>query len=170
MRLNIGAGGQRAPGWTTLDRAGDVAVHHDLTDLPLPFETDSCEGAVAHHVLCMLTDDELVALLADIHRILTPFAFLRISDADLTRGVDAAIRGDFDWFPEQRESPDARLQWFITQGGARKQFLTTTRLTAALTATGFHDIETVPIGNSSRAWLAELDSRENESFFMEATA
>lgn len=170
MRLIVGAGGQRADGWTTLDRAGDVDVAHDLTDLPLPFATESCEGAVAHHVLCMLAPDEMGRLLFDVRRILKPGARLRISDADLTLGVEAAIRGDFDWFPEERESPDARLHWFVTQGGARKQFLTITGLVFALRLAGFYDCETVDIGESAVDGLAALDSRENESFFMEATA
>lgn len=164
MRLNLGAGGQRLEGWTSLDRAGDVDVIAELTD-PLPFEGGSCEAVLAHHVLCMIPPEALPNLLSEIRRVLQPDGWLRISDADLLLGINAGLAGDKDWFPEQRGDLNETLGWFITQGGARKTFVTRNLLARLLREAGFYrwnSDEVVPLGPD---WLYELDSREGESFF-----
>lgn len=170
VRLNIGSGAQRAEGWATLDRAGDVDVVHDLTGLPLPLETDSCEGIVAHHVLDLLELDTVVPLLRDLRRILVPGGWLRISCADLRLGVDASLRNDHAWFPEARGTIEESFDWFIRQGGARRWWATPTALHPLLRQAGFGWVLPARAGlTNGPAWLCEFDSRPAESFFVETS-
>ncbi len=169
MRLNVGAGGQKADGWTSLDRAGSVAVVHDLTDLPLPFDDESCEGAVAHHVLDLLPPDTVVPLLDDLLRILQPNAVLRISGANLMAGIDAAFRRDIDWFAEPRPTLEQTVGWFITQGGARRALILPPQLRALLLGVGYVETRSCKWGQTmGHGWLTDLDSRPTESFFVDA--
>lgn len=171
VRLNIGAGGQHADGWTSLDRAGHVDVIHDLTDLPLPFDTDSCEGAVAHHVLDLLPRGALHSLLEDLRRVLQPEAVLRVSLADVERGIDIAFDNDIAWFPERRDTLEATLVWFVRQGGARRQLLTRSRLGEFCQDAGFNNFQVFgdPAGKTfGPKWLTDLDGRFQESFYAEA--
>lgn len=169
MKLNVGAGGQRADGWTSLDRAGDVDIIHDLTDLPLPFEDESCEGAVVHHVLDLLPPDAIKPLLKELRRIVQPVGWVRISCADIQAGVWAAIVGTEGWFAEPRDTPAATLAQYIMQGGARQTPLNARQTGRLLTHAGFVNVE--PRGCAKTAgpgWLIDLDTRPSESWFVEA--
>jgi predicted SAM-dependent methyltransferase len=171
VRLNLGAGGQSAPGWTTLDRAGNVDVIHNLTVTPLPFADDSCEGAVAHHVLDLLGPHALHNLLRDLRRVLQPDAVLRVSLADLEFGIGAAFEHDLGWFPEPRETLDETLAWFLRQGGARRLLLTPERLKVLCYVAGFNEFAVFddPAGKTfGPSWLTVFDARFHESFFAEA--
>lgn len=169
MRLNLGAGGQCPEGWLNIDRAGDVDVIHDLTDLPLPFDDQSCGGAVAHHVLDLLPPDTIGPLLDDIHRVLALGALLRISMADLLAGIDAALRQETAWFAEPCATLEETVGWFVTQGGARKTLLLAPALRTLLHGVGFTETRTCKAGETiGPEWLTELDSRAGESVFVEA--
>lgn len=169
VKLNLGSGGRLDADWVHVDRAGPVDVTHDLTDLPLPFETNSCEGAVAHHVLDQLTARQITGLVGDVHRILAPGALFRISSADLDAGIDAALHNRPGWFPEPHGTLETMLGWFITDGGARKTRLSADRLRAICETAGFawsaHRDAHITFGP---AWLTDLDGRETESFYVEA--
>lgn len=169
MRLNVGAGGQRAAGWTSLDRAGVVDVIHDLTDLPLPFDDASCEAVVAHHVLDLLAPDAMKPTLKEIHRIVARGGWVRISCADIPAGVWAAIVGTAAWFAEPRDTPAATLAHYITQGGARQTPLTPLQAGWLLAHAGFTDVVQTDFRHTSGPdWLTDLDAREAESWFVEA--
>lgn len=169
MRLNLGAGGQSREGWVSLDRAGNVDVVHDLTTLPLPFDDASCEAAVAHHVLDQLTRQEILDLLGDLYRVLQPGAIVRVSCPDLEAGIDAAVAGVRDWFPERCASAEQSLGWFVTQGGARKTYLNPQRLRMLSELAGFSWFALLDRGEKTlgQDWLCDFDGRHDESFFVE---
>jgi len=174
VKLNLGAGGQKAEGWTSVDRAGDVDVTLDLVADDWPWPAGSVDGIVLHHILCMLTVEEMATVLANCYRVMKPGGVLRVSDADLARGIQAALRFDFGWFVEYRggDSMEKTVGFFITQGGARKQHLQGWDLVAQCENLGFRTAgwssdEVVP--NSIPSWVTELDSRQGESWFAWAT-
>lgn len=173
MRLNLGCGGQVADGWVNIDRAGDPpVVVHDLRD-PLPFPDGSVAMAVAHHVLDLLEERDLRAVLAEVHRVLEPAGVLRVSTIDITKSLRAVRDDDIDWFTAKGIPGDTvndAAAWWLDCGGARKTILTTRGKLAGLLAdagfactyVGFEETTTKPR-------ICELDSREDESFFVEAT-
>jgi SAM-dependent methyltransferase len=169
MRLNLGAGSRRDVGWTHLDREGDgLDVVHDLTVLPLPFETGSCEAVVLHHVLDLLAYDVGFRLISESYRVLGDGGYLRISLAHLLDGIRAAMCGDKDWFVEQRETLDLTLAHFILQGGHRRAVWSPDALRWKVAQVGFVETRMARFEETSGpAWLTELDGRITESVFLE---
>lgn len=166
--MNLGAGGRHDLDWIHVDRAGEVDVTHDLTELPLPFADESCEAVALHHVLDLLPADRIQPLLRDVKRILYTGRWVRISSADIDLALDHA--GDLTWFPEPKDTLAESLDWFVTQGGARQTPLTVERLRGDLKAAGFRLVIQTPAGETSGpAWLTDLDDRAAESFFVEAS-
>lgn len=173
MRLNLGCGGQVVDSWENLDRAGDPPIIiHDLRD-PLPYPDNSVEMAVAHHVLDLLEERDLKALLVDVERVLFPGGVLRISSIDIAKARKAVQRGDLDWFTS-RGIPGNTIQevsrWWLDCGGARKTILfSIDTLAAFLYDAGFKWTEVDYHETATVASICDLDSRREESWFVEAT-
>lgn len=192
MRLNLACGGQIVDGWVNVDRdfpptfeiPDDRFLLVDLVADRWPWGRGSCEGAVLHHVLDLLTLAEMRVVLARAYGTLAPGAVLRMSNANLSRGVQAAIEGDIDWFAEKISdegkfmlddgvtrivSLETTVGWFITQGGARKQSLTVMALQKACERAGFQQFGLAAHGATiGPDWIMDLDSRRNESWYAEA--
>jgi SAM-dependent methyltransferase len=179
-RLNLGSGGQIAVGWVNIDRefssdqmgrAREAFLQHDLRD-PLRFEDGTAEMAVAHHVLDLLEEHDLSALLAEIHRVLVPGGVLRISLIDLVKGLDAVRRDDFEWFASKGAPGDdipSAYMWWLTCGGARKTLMVSPGMLGRFLDEAGFKRETVAFQETTAvASICDLDSREGESFFVEA--
>jgi hypothetical protein len=69
LRVNLGCGKDIRAGWINVDKVElpGVDVCHDITHVPLPFETNSCTEVLCKDVLEHL---EYFPVLRDIHRIL----------------------------------------------------------------------------------------------------
>lgn len=176
-RLNLGCGGQIVEGWVNVDRefVGDPAlagVRLDITKTPWGWSDESVDGIVLHHVLDLMDEDAMMRVLRECHRVLKKGATLRISSADHRAAMEACLRGDIGWFPEPDERGIAcSLGWFIHQGGARKQILDPARVADALTSAGFARVEPSFFGVSlGPDWMTDLDSRPDESWWLEAFA
>lgn len=186
-KLNLGAGGQVVEGWTNIDKGcGPGIFCADLTD-PLPFPDGSARVAVAHHVLDMLDEPDLHALLGEVTRVLEPGGVLRISSPDFTHAMRALAEGDDNWFyrlgvplrgslgiskPAAREDAvRSAFAWYLDWGGARRTILYSPEHLGVeylepaglkWERVGFH--ETV----ASMPSICDLDTREGESFFVDA--
>lgn len=206
-RLNLGSGGRCDKGWTHVDREypvkvtitkiNDEPVHHeggyfpgkdfvklDIANDPWPWDADSVEGIVMHHVVDLLTTDEMRRVLAMCHIVLRPGGVLRVSSADIIRGIEAALERDQGWFVEkfgvvfgasQPVHPSSldferTLGHFILQGGARKQFLPQLLFMQECVVAGFKEAQPVPFKYTvaEEHWITELDDRAGESWFVEA--
>lgn len=173
-RLNLGAGGQRAKGWVSIDRAGpDLDYKLNIVN-GLPFADGEVGMAVAHHLLDLLDASDLDILLDHVHRVLAPGAVLRISLFDIRCAVIAVDRKDREWF-SSRGAPDVDLgrqyRWMIYQNGARKWLTTPFLLGLILEAHGFASYE-VAVNQTVCAdpSICCFDSREGESMFIDAEA
>lgn len=71
MRLNLGGGDQKIPGYTNVDLCGSADVRHDLRER-LPFEENSCEHLLAIHVIESFNRWEMDDILRDWYRVLMP--------------------------------------------------------------------------------------------------
>ncbi|MBN8892773.1 MAG: hypothetical protein BGP12_03965 [Rhodospirillales bacterium 70-18] len=82
MKLNLGCGRSKREGYVNIDRREAVQpdLVWDLEITPYPFEDDSVEEIVAHHVLQRLGQDPAVflAIIKELHRILMPGGTLDI--------------------------------------------------------------------------------------------
>lgn len=180
MRLNIGCGTQVVEGWVNID------ADHTLTQLDgiehgdplegLPYDDDSIEGAVAHHVLQMVDWLDLVPWLREVRRVLAPGAWLRITVPDFLRAVTAARRGDVDWFPIEdahERSIDGKLCLYVSQAGATRSVFTSSWLSTLCLRAGFTPVVVaahLDAVHEGPEWLRALDSRGEESIVVEARA
>ena len=83
IKLHIGCGEVRLPGWINVDQVTDAAdVHHDMRH-PLPLDAGSVDYIFNEHFLEHLKAADGVALLKEFLRVLKPGGVLRIAVPDL---------------------------------------------------------------------------------------
>lgn len=71
--LHVGCGGQKIPGWDNHD------FDLDVTKTPLPFADQSFDAGFASHVLEHISGPDMLRFLTEIHRILKPGGWFRLS-------------------------------------------------------------------------------------------
>jgi predicted SAM-dependent methyltransferase len=97
LKLNIGSGPVRLPGYISLDAAPypGVEIVADLGQKPVPLPDGSCEAILAHDILEHLPRWEALFVLRDCWRLLQPGGTLEIRVPD-TEAIIAAD-GPVDW-------------------------------------------------------------------------
>lgn len=173
--LNLGSGPTAVIGWVNLDRDSYPGViQHDMLAAPLPFGDDEFDVVVAHHVLDMLTFTELLPVLSQVHRVLRKDGVLRISTPDVDRAVRRARDLDMEWFDRiitARGDAPTKLAHYLTWYGTRRTLITPWLFMDLTLHAGF-STWTMSRPGTSPLWhdalAASLDSREDESLFLEA--
>ena len=81
LRLNLGCGEKRLPGFVNVDKFGNPDVKHDLETFPWPWEDSSVSEVYLVHVLEHIGRDAPVYLrfMQELYRICQPDARIRIS-------------------------------------------------------------------------------------------
>lgn len=82
-----------------------------------------------------------------------------------------ALRGsERSWFPVEAPDIDTAFCLYVTQGGATRSVFTSRRLLRLLVGGGWERVLQAAPGHSRSPFegITELDSRSNESIFMEA--
>ena len=82
-RLQLGAGGERVPGWLNSDLV-DGEIYLDVTR-PLPLPDSSFAYVFAEHLIEHLSESAGQALLAELYRVLRPGGVLRVTTPDLRK-------------------------------------------------------------------------------------
>lgn len=95
MKLNLGAGGTRFPGYMSVDISGKADVHHDLAVTPWPFETGSVDEILASHVLEHLDRLSGVEFLRECARLLVPGGQLHLAVPDMDKFIACRLKNDF---------------------------------------------------------------------------
>lgn len=100
MKLMVGAGLRRIPGWIHLDADPDTGpdLLADITR-PLPIETDSVEVVFCEEVLTQIAPADCLGFLRECRRILRPGGVVRVLMPDLNRFVDAYLHRP-EWLVE----------------------------------------------------------------------
>lgn len=175
MRLNIGSGPDVRPGWWNCDRdwypgldwQGDI-----LDGVPLP--DGSADAVFAGHVLQMVAWVDLPRFLAEVRRLLAPGGVFRVVVPDISRAVEAWLAGNRRWFPiaeELEPSVAGAFSLYVTQAGATRSIFPQGYLHEVLYRAGFSQVRVCRVGVTylGEGWIVELDSRADESMFVEAT-
>lgn len=174
-RLNWGCGERGAEGWINADLKAhpSIQITGDIRDgLPLP---DAClDYIVSIHALPMISLPEIPGVLAELRRTLKPGGTLRLSLPNLDNGIAAYQRGDRGYFLVSDHDAATLSGKLITQilwFGYTVTLFTPEFAEELLLQAGFTNIEHCAIGQtaSNHAEITELDNREGESFFIEAS-
>lgn len=80
LKLNLGCGASRLPGFVNVDKFGDPDVRHDLEVFPWPWETSSVGEVVLSHVLEHLgqTTDVYLGVIRELYRVCAPDATIHV--------------------------------------------------------------------------------------------
>jgi SAM-dependent methyltransferase len=174
-RLNWGCGGRGEPGWINSDRKVGPGV--DLScDIRqgLPLADGSIDYAVSVHALQEIPYPDLLPVLAELRRVLKPGGVLRLVLPDLERAVAAYRRGDRDYFlipDEDAGSIGAKLIVQLMWYGHTRTPFTRDFAHEMLGKAGFASVRDCAywLTASEYPQIVELDNREAESLFVEAT-
>lgn len=167
-KLNFGSGSIQPEGWVNVDHDGEFQTPiRNIAQL----EDNYFDIIVAHAVVQQFEWHDLVNQLKELRRVLKPNGVIRISLPDIVRGFHALARGDRAWFPntDEKTSDEAFSAW-ITWYSTSRTLLTIGSLREKLIEAGFRHVRPVEFGKTDSAYTesVELDTRENEFFFMEA--
>ena len=174
-RLNWGCGEDPPAGWTNsdLNDAPGVDIVCDIRD-GLPIEDGWFDYVVSMHALPMIRYPELVPVLVELRRVLKPGGVLRLGLPDVERGIQAFLRGDRDYFlvpDEDARSIGAKLIVQLLWYGYSRTLFVKDSIEEQLGDAGFAEVLHVSYGKTRGPWpeIVELDDREAESLFVEAT-
>jgi ubiquinone/menaquinone biosynthesis C-methylase UbiE len=174
-RLDCACGPVRPPGWINADRfpAPGIDVVADLR-AGLPLADAALDYAAAIHVLQDLEYRAIPAALGELRRVLRPAGTLRLGAPDLDRAIDAYRRRDHAYFyvgDADARSIGAELVTQIVWYGSVRTPLTFDCLEEWLLAAGFRRAVRCTFRRTATGdpTITELDDRERESLFVEAT-
>ena len=173
-RLHWGCGNVRPSGWINSDRNARSGV-----DLPcsiedgLPLEDDSMDCVVSVHALQEIAFDQLVTVLRELRRVLKPNGVLRLCLPDLDKAIDAYRQGRKDYFlvpDEDARSLGGKFVVHILWYGHSRIMFTFDFVEELLLQASFRHVRRCRYGQSDSGivGITELDSRQEESLFVEA--
>jgi hypothetical protein len=81
LRLNLGCGSKRLPGWCNVDKFGEADVNWDLERFPWPWPDSSADEVLLIHVLEHLgrEPDIFIGVMKELYRVCRDGAVVRIS-------------------------------------------------------------------------------------------
>jgi predicted SAM-dependent methyltransferase len=174
-RLNWGCGEHTACGWLNVDvKSGPrIDLSCDIRE-GLPLESDSTDYAVSIHALQELTIPELVPALAELGRVLRPGGVLRLVLPDLAKGIQAYLCGQDDYFQMdggQARSPGGRFIVHMLWHGYSRTLFTADFVEELLVKAQFQDVVECRYRQTASQFpeIVQLDNRERESLYIEAT-
>lgn len=174
-RLNWGCGSWTPEGWINSDIKDEPGVNLVASILDgLPLDSDSIDYAVSIHALPEMHYSHLVPVLQELRRVLKSGGTLRLGLPDLDKGIAAYQRGDRDYFLIPDDEARSAGAKFITQMlwyGYSKLLFTRDFIEEMLLKAGFARVNHCTYKHTASPWpeILELDNRESESLFVEAT-
>jgi predicted SAM-dependent methyltransferase len=174
-RLHWGCGTITPYGWVNSD------LHkHPGVDLAadirrgLPFADNEFDYIVSIHALPEIPYCDLDGVIRELRRMLKVGGVLRLALPDLDKAIQAYLSKDIDYFlvPDDHvRSLSSKMIVQLTWYGMVRSMFTAEFATELLERSGFKRIDLCSFRqtNSPFPGIVELDNRELESFFVEAT-
>jgi hypothetical protein len=171
LRLHLGSGFERKPGWANVDLFGYGDIALNLTR-PLPIPSLGAESIFHEHLLEHLTLRQGLALLSECYRILQPGGVLRIGVPDTGSYIRSYMEGGkglIEMVRPGRPTPLIAVQEIFYWYGHRSMYDFET-LAMVCRAVGFsNEIEQRPFGDSRLRPAHDTDARRGETLYVETT-
>ncbi len=172
--MNWGCGDHPDPGWINSDiKVGEgIDISCDIRD-GLPLEDASVDYIVSIHALPELPLPDQGVALRELRRLLKPGGFLRLALPDLDKGIKAYLENDPEYFlvpDEHAATIGGKLVTQMLWYGWSKTLFTRDFTKELLRKAGFGTVLDCAYRETRSPFpeIVELDSRERESFFVEA--
>ena len=151
-----------------------IELQSDILDDGLPVPDGSFDYVVSIHALPEIPYSKLVTVLGELRRVLKPGGVLRLGLPDAEKGFNAYLRGDLDYFlipDEHAKSVGAKLITQLLWYGYNASLFTADFVEELLQRADFHEVVRCGFGETASEYadIVELDNREPESLFVEAT-
>jgi ubiquinone/menaquinone biosynthesis C-methylase UbiE len=168
MKINFGCGSIQPSNWINIDIDPEFKTDHK--DLSLILD-NSCDIIVCHAIICCVKYHDIKKVLLEFHRVLKPNGVVRISLPDIVSGFDAYKNNNINFFPNSENDLDERFSAWLTWYSHSASLLTSKALQYKLQAAGFSNVSKTKFKETvySNEKIYELDTREHEFYFMEAT-
>ena len=174
-RLNWGCGSEPEPGWLNSDikEGPGIDIACDIRN-GLPLDDAGIDYIVSIHALPELPYPDIEPALRELYRVLDVGGVLRLSLPDLERAIRAFLDGDVGYFlipDEDMRSLGGKLVVQMTWYGYSRSLYTFDFIEELLYRVGFRRVVRCAFGETSSAHpqIVELDDRERESLFVEAS-
>jgi predicted SAM-dependent methyltransferase len=169
IRLNLGSGPVKIPGWVSIDGLG---MNADLAwDLRrgVPFPVDSVRAVFLEHVLEHFSAADGLALLSECRRVLVPDGIARVGVPDFGRYLES-YAGDRTFIEELRPHRPTTLLALaeVALHHGHRSVWDAETLERALTDAGFVKARRRAFGDSDLAPPPDTSSREPETVYAEA--
>ena len=172
--MNWGCGENPDPGWINSDvkESNGIDISCDIRE-GLPLEDGSLDYIVSIHALPELQLADQVVALRELRRVLKPAGILRLGLPDLDKGIKAYMENDRDYFlipDEDAATIGGKLVTQLLWYGWSRTMFTQDFAEELLKQAGFDEIVMCSYRETKSRFpeIVELDSRERESFFVEA--
>jgi predicted SAM-dependent methyltransferase len=174
-RLNWGCGEFPEPGWINSDvkEIPGIDIPCDIRH-GLPLDDESLDYAVSIHALPEVPYPDLVPVVRELRRVLKPGGVLRLALPDLDMGIRAYLNEDRDYFlipDEDARTIGGKFIVQMTWYGYSRSLFTHDFTEEILRKADFSEIARCEFRKTASRFpeIVELDSREKESLFIEAT-
>jgi predicted SAM-dependent methyltransferase len=168
LRLHLGSGANRLPGWVNVDVLGmSPDLHWDLTRR-LPFADGAAQAVFLEHVLEHFRLADVFGLLSESRRLLAPGGIVRVSVPDFGRYLES-YAGDRAFIERERPGrPTALLAVAeVALGHGHRSVWDAETLERVLAEAGFVDVEPKAFGDSKLDPAPDNPQREGESVYAE---
>ena len=168
LRLHLGCGATKKPGWVNVDLAGaNVDLAWDITD-PLPFQDGAVDAIFHEHLLEHLSLAEGLSLMKECHRLLKEGGVLRIAVPDCKNFLKAYATGDAllaDLKPGRPTALLAASEVFLRHG--HRSAYDSETLTLLCRSGGFSAVEESVFGGGQIRPSPDSEHRRRESLYIE---
>jgi SAM-dependent methyltransferase len=168
VNINFGCGSIQPTDWINIDIDPEYnTTHKNLHQI----QDSSCDLIVSHATICAIPYHEIKPVLLEFNRVLKDNGVLRISLPDIVSGFDAYKNNNIDFFPNSEDNLDRRFSSWLTWYSTSVSLLTDKALEYKLKDAGFKNVSKINYKETkySNQKIYELDTREHEFYFMEAT-
>ena len=169
LRLHLGSGAHRLPGWVNVDVLGmGPDLHWDLTRR-LPFADGAADAVFLEHVLEHFPLASVFGLLAESRRLLAPGGIVRVGVPDFGRYLES-YAGDRAFIERERPGrPTALLAVAeVALGHGHRSVWDAETLARVLAEAGFADVSRRAFGDSALDPAPDNPRREGETVYAEA--